>query len=99
MQDRSTSQASNSCADNTDMRWAVLGSTISADGGSAGSIENGICNVRAARYLLFISGSHAKVFLCVFLGTGIPGSTTRRLSDATDRKKRDNLKGQFPSNQ
>jgi hypothetical protein len=68
MQDRSTPQASDSCADNTDMRWITLDSTIGADGGSAGSIENGICNARSARYLLFISGSHAKVFLRVFPG-------------------------------
>jgi hypothetical protein len=65
MQDCSTSQASDSCADDTDMRRIMLTSTISADGGSAGSIENGICNARAARYLLFISRSHAKVF-CVY---------------------------------
>ena len=62
MQDRSTSQASDSCADDTDMRRIMLSSTISADSGGAGSIENGICNARAARYPLFISGSHAKVF-------------------------------------
>jgi hypothetical protein len=52
MQDRSTSQPSDSCADNTDMRWIMLRSTMSADDGSAGSIENGICNARAARCLL-----------------------------------------------
>jgi len=69
MEDRGTPQASNSCADNTDMRWIMSSSTISAGSGSAGSIENGICNARAARYLLFISGSHAKVFLRVFPGT------------------------------
>ena len=65
MQDRSTSQASDSCADYTDMRWVMLRSTMSADDGSAGSIENGIYNARAARYLLPISDSHAKVF-CVY---------------------------------
>ena len=68
MQDRSTSQASDSCADDTDMRRIMLISTISADSGSAGSIENGICNARAARYPLFISGSHAQSILRVFLG-------------------------------
>jgi hypothetical protein len=65
MQDRSTSQASDSCADDTDMRWIMLGSTMSADDGSAGIIENGICNARAIGYLLPISESHAKVF-CVY---------------------------------
>jgi hypothetical protein len=65
MQDRSTSQASDSCADNTDMRWIMLGSTMSADDGSAGIIENGICNARATRYSLPISEGHAKVF-CVY---------------------------------
>lgn len=49
MQDRSASQASDSCADDTDMRRIMLDSTISADSGSAGSVENGICNARAAR--------------------------------------------------
>ena len=62
MQDRGASQASDSCADNTDMRWIMLRSTMSADDGSAGSIENGIRNARAVRYLLPISESHAKVF-------------------------------------
>jgi hypothetical protein len=33
------------------------------------------------------------------VNTGIPGSTTRRLNDATDRQKSDNLKDQFLSNQ
>jgi hypothetical protein len=38
---------------------------MSAGDGSAGSIEIGIGNARAARYLLPISESHAKVF-CVY---------------------------------
>ena len=56
MQDRSTSQAGNSCADNTDMRWIMLRS---------GSIERGICGARGVRHLLFINKSHVEVF-CMY---------------------------------